>query len=77
MDAILKMLSLVKNKNRRNKVQVFTMIKQLNICEYSAHFNFSLNCYGLVIFNSLMPSSLTSYIQNIVGVFQDAADMKS
>ena len=51
MDAILKTLSLVMKKNRRN--WVFTMIKQLKMREYSAHFDFSLNCYVLVIFNSI------------------------
>ena len=72
MDAILKMLV---NKNRRNKV--FTMIKQLKMREYSAHFDFSLNCYVLVIFNSTGPLGLTSCIQNVVDIFRDAADITS
>ena len=41
MDAILKVLSTVMNENRRNKV--FTMIKQLNMREYSKDAYFSLN----------------------------------
>ena len=45
--------------------------------EYSAHFDFSLNCYVLVIFISTMPSSLTSCIQNVASIFQDAADVTS
>ena len=75
MDAILKTLSLVMNENRRNKV--FTMIKQLKMREYSAYIDFALNCYVLVIFNSTVPSSLTSYIQNLVDIFRDAADVTS
>ena len=64
-------LSLVMNENRRNKV--FTMIKQLKMCEYSAHTSFSsLNCYVLVIFNSTVLSSLMSCILNVVDIFQDA-----
>ena len=74
MDAILKTLSLVMNKNRRNKL--FTMIKQLKMCEYSAHFDFSFN-YVLVIFNLTVPSSLTSCIQNVADIFQDAVDVMS
>ena len=54
MDAILKTLSLEMNKNRRNKI--YAMIKQLKMREYSAHFDFSLNCYVLVIFNWLLVS---------------------
>ena len=75
MDAILKTLFLVINKKRRNKV--FTMIKQLKMREYRAHFDFSLNCYVLMISNSTVPSSLTFCIQNIVDIFQDAAEMAS
>ena len=75
MDTILKTLALVTNKNKRNKV--FTMIKQLKIREYSAHFDFSLNFYFLVIFNSTVPSSLTSCIQNAVDIFRDAVDVTS
>ena len=75
MDAILKTLSLVMNKNRRNKV--FTMIKQLKMREYSAHFDFSLNCYVHVIFYSTVHSSLTSCIQNVVDIFGDAVDVTS
>ena len=75
MNAILKTLSLVMNKIRRNKV--FTMIKQLKMREYSAHFDFTLNCCILVIFNSTVPSSLTSCIQNIVDIFGDTVDVMS
>ena len=75
MDAILKTLSLVMNKNRRNKV--FTMIKHLKMREYSAHFDFSVNCYVPLIFNSTVPSSLTSCIQNVVDIFRDAVDVTS
>ena len=31
---------------------MFTMIKQLKMHEYSVHFDFSLNCYVLVILSS-------------------------
>ena len=75
MDAILKTLSLVTNKNRRNKV--FTTIKQLKMSEYSAHFDFSLNSYVLVIFNSAVPSSVMSYILKVVDIFRDAVDVVS
>ena len=75
MDAILKTLSLVMNKNRRNKV--FTMTKQLKMREYSAHFDFSLNCYVLVNFYSTVPSSLNSCIQDVVDIFRDAVDVTS
>ena len=64
MDAILKTLSLVMNKMEE--------IKQLNMREYSAHFDLSLNCYVRVIYNSTVPSSLTSCIQNVVDIFRDA-----
>ena len=73
MDAILKTLSKVMNKNRKNKV--FTMIKQLKMRDYSAHFDFSLNRYVPVIFNSTVPSSLTSCIQNVVDIIRDAVDV--
>ena len=75
MDAILKALSIVMTENRRNKM--FTMIKQLKLREFSAHFDFSLNCYVLVIFNSTVPSSLTSCIQNVADIFRDAVDVTS
>ena len=75
MDAILKTLSLVMNKNKWYKV--FTMIKQLKMQEYSAHFVFSLNCYVPDIFNSTVPSGQTSCIQNVVDVFRDAVDVTS
>ena len=67
MDAILKPLSFVINENRKNKE--FNMIKQLKMHEYSVHTDFSLNCYVLVIYNSTVPSSLTSCIQNVVDIF--------
>ena len=51
------------------------MIKQVQMREYSAHFDFSLNCYVLVIFNSTVPSSLMSCIQNVVHSFRDAVDV--
>ena len=35
------------------------MIKQLKLREYNAHFDFSLNSYVLVIFNSTVPSSVS------------------
>ena len=75
MDAILKTLSSVMNKIRRNKV--FTMLKQLKMREFSVHFDFSLNCYTLVIFNSTVPLSLTSCIQNVADHFRDAVDVTS
>ena len=75
MDAILKTLFLVMNKNRGNKV--FTIIKQLKMREYSAHFDFSLNCYVLVILSSTVPSSLTSCVQNLVDIFRDSVDVTS
>ena len=75
MDAILKTLSLVMNKNRR--IKVFTMIKQLKISEYSAQFDFSLYCYVLVIFNSTLLSSLMSCIQYVVDIFRGAFDVTS
>ena len=65
MDAILKTLSLVMNKTRRNKV--FTMIKQLKTREFSAHLDFSLNCYVLVKSKVLH--------QNFVDIFRDAVDV--
>ena len=45
--------------------------------EYSAQFDFSLNRYVLVIFNSIVPSSLTSCIQNVVDIFRDVVDVTS
>ena len=75
MDAILKTLYLLMNKSRRNKV--FIRIKQLKMREYSAHFDFHLNCYVHVIFHSTVPSSLTSSIQNVVDIFRDAVDVTS
>ena len=75
MDAILKTLSLVMNETRRNKV--FTMIKELKMPEYSGHTDFSLDCNVLVIFNSTVPSSLTSCILKLVDIFQDAVDVTS
>ena len=53
------------------------MIEQLKMCEYSAHFDFSLNFYVLVIFNSAVPLNLTSCIQNVVDIFRDAVDVTS
>ena len=51
------------------------MIKLQKMREYSAHFDFSLNCYIFLIFNSTLPSSLTSCIQNVVDSFRDAVDV--
>ena len=74
MNAILKTLSLLTNKNRRNKV--FTMIKQQQkIREYTARTDFLLNFYVLVILNSTVPQSLTTCILNFVDIFLDAADV--
>ena len=53
------------------------MIKQQKMREYSAYFDFSFNCHVLVIFNSTVPSSLTSCIQNVVDIFRDAVDVTS
>ena len=53
------------------------MMKQLKLREYSAHFDFPLNFYVLVIFNSTVSSSLTSCIQNLVDIFRDAVDVTS
>ena len=64
MDAILKTLSLVMNENRRNKV--VTTIKQLKMCEYSAHTDFSSNCYVLVIWEIMV---FLCYACNIVPIF--------
>ena len=51
--------------------------KQLKMCEYSAHIDFPLNCYVLVIFISMLPPSLTSFILNVVDIFRDAHDVSS
>ena len=75
MDAVLKMLSLEMNENRRNKV--FTMIKQLKMRENSSHTDFSLNFYVLVVLNSMLPPSLTSCILNIVDIIRDAVEVTS
>ena len=53
------------------------MIKQLEMCEYSAHTDFSLNWYVLLIFHSRLPPSLTSCILDIVDIFWDAAYLTS
>ena len=75
MDVILKTRSLVMNKNSRNKV--FTMIKPIKIREYNAYTDFSSNFYVLLIFNSTVPSNITSCIQNVVDIFRDAVDVTS
>ena len=64
MDAILKALSTVMNKNRRNKV--VTVIKQLKMRVYSKDTYFSLNYYNHVSFISMFPHSLTSCTVNVV-----------
>ena len=56
MAAILKALSTVMNGNRRN--EVFSMIKQLQMREYSKDTYFSLNYHIHVIFISTFPQSL-------------------
>ena len=61
---ILKALSTVINENTRNKV--FTVIKQLQMREYSKDTYFSFNYYIHVIFISTFPQSLTSCILNVV-----------
>ena len=62
--AILEALSIVMNKNRRNKV--FTVIKQLKMREYSKHTYFSLIYYINVIYISMFHPSLTSCILSVV-----------
>ena len=64
MDAILKALSTVMNKNRRNKV--LTVIKQLKMRQYSKDTYFSLNHYIQMIFILTFPQSLISCILNVV-----------
>ena len=64
MDAILKALSTVMNENRRNNT--FTVVKQLQMREYSKDAYFSLNYYIHVIFISTFPQSLTFCILNVV-----------
>ena len=64
MAAILEALSTVMNENRRN--EVFTVIKQLKMREYSKDTCFSLNYYIHVIFILMFPPSLTSCILNVV-----------
>ena len=53
------------------------MTEELKMREYSAHADFLLNCYVLVIFISTLPPSLTSFILNVVDCFRDAVDMTS
>ena len=50
--------------------------KTTKMREYIANFDFSLNNV-LVSFNSTVPSSLTSCIQNVVDLFRDAVDVTS
>ena len=64
MATILEALSIVMNKNRRNKV--FTVIKQLKMREYSKDTYFSLINYINVIFISMFLPSLTSCILSVV-----------
>ena len=65
------MLSSVMDENRRNKV--LTMI--LKMRKDSAHTDFSLNSYVLVMFISTLPPSLTSCILNVVDIFQESVDV--
>ena len=53
MDAILKAFSTIMNENRRNNV--FTVIKQLKMREYSKDTYFSLNYHIHMIFVSTFP----------------------
>ena len=64
IDAILKELSTEMNENRGNNV--FTVIKQLNMREYSKGTYFSLNHYIHVTFISMFPPSLKSCKLKIV-----------
>ena len=64
MAAILKALSIKINENRRNKI--FTVMKQLNMREYSKDTNFSLKFYIHVIFISMFPQSLASCVLGVV-----------
>ena len=64
VEAILKALSLVMNENRRSKV--FSLVKQLQMQEYSKDTPFSLNQNIHVIFIQTFRLSLTSCILNIV-----------
>ena len=64
MTAILKALSTVMNENRRN--EVFTVIKQQKMREYSKYTVFSLNYYIHVIFISTFTQSLMSCTLNAV-----------
>ena len=68
------MLSLVMNKIEEIK---YFHDKQLKMREYSTHFDFSLNFYVLVTFNSTVPSSIMSCIQKVVDIFQDTVDVTS
>ena len=60
----LKALSTVMNENGRN--EVFSVIKQLQMREYSKDTYFSLNYYVHVIIISTCPESLTSCFLNVV-----------
>ena len=51
------------------------MIKQLKMREYSAHADFLLNCYVLVIFISTLPPSLMFFILNVIDCFRDAVNV--
>ena len=64
MAAILKALSIKINENRRNKM--FTVMKQLNMREYSKDTYFSLKFYIHVIFISMFPQSLASCVLGVV-----------
>ena len=66
MDAILKALSTVMNENRRDKV--FTVAKKLKIQENSKTTYSSINHNSPVIFISMFPLSLTSFILNVVDI---------
>ena len=75
MDAILYTLSLVMNENRRNKV--FTMIKQLQMREHSAHTDFSIKCYVLVILIFNVASKSNVFYSERCDIFRDAVDVTS
>ena len=63
--------------NENTRKNVFTTIKQLKMRKFSAHTDFSLNCYVLVIFTSTLRPSLTTCILNAVDIFRDAVDVTS
>ena len=53
------------------------MIKQLNVCKYTTHTDFSFKLLCPCDLNSTLPPSLTSCILNVVDIFRDAVDVTS